>query len=236
MIKALFWKEWCEQRWKLAYGCVILMGFTLIGLRSRLTPDEFIVIFASAGGSILMALFVGMGLVATEKSEGSLAILLTLPMRPWKIFAVKMAMGALVCALPIIGCMTVSLAVAGGRELNVTRIIVTYLGGIIFSVVMLVWMVAFSIRQPSEARAGLVGIGVFMGWVFIVFLFDKMFFERPPFVLWWLVITPLGILQLAASGQLHSLSLWTMIVQAAMLILLLLWGGYRFAKERRFKV
>jgi ABC-type transport system involved in multi-copper enzyme maturation permease subunit len=236
MIKALFWKEWCEQRWKLAYGCAVLMGFALIGLRSRLTPDEFIVIFASAGGSILMALFVGMGLIAAERNEGSLGMLLALPVRPWKIFTVKMAMGALVCTVPIVGCMAVSLAVAGGREMSATRIAMSYLGGIAFSVVMLVWMVAFSIRQPNEARTGLVGIEVFVGWVFFVFLFVKVFYKRLDLVLWGLVITPLGILQFAVSGVQHSLSLWTMIVQTVMLIFLLLWGGYRFGKERRFKV
>jgi ABC-type transport system involved in multi-copper enzyme maturation permease subunit len=235
MIKALFWKEWCEQRWKLAYGCAVLMGFALIGLRSRLTPDEFIVIFASAGGSILMALFVGMGLIAAERNEGSLEMLLALPVRPWKIFAVKMAMGTLVCTLPIIGCMAVTLAVAGGREMSANRIAVAHLGGIAFSFVMLVWMVAFSIRQPNEARTGLVGIEVFVGWVFFVFLFVKVFYKRLDLVLWGLVITPLGILQFAASGIQHSLSLWTMIVQTAMLIFLLLWGGYRFGKEGRLK-
>ncbi len=235
MIKALFWKEWCEQRWKLAYGCVILVGFTLIGLRSRLTLDEFIVIFASAGGSILMALLVGMGLVATEKSEGSLEMLLALPVRPWKIFAVKMVMGALVCTVPIVGCMAVSLAVAGGREISAARIAMSYLGGIAFSVLMLVWMVAFSIRQPSEARTGLVGIEVFVGWVFFVFLFVKVFYKRLDLVLWGLVITPLGILQFAVSGgQMHNL--WTVIVQTTLLIFLLLWGGYRFGKEGRSKV
>jgi hypothetical protein len=78
-----------------------------------------------------------------------------------------------------------------------------------------------------------------MGWVFIVFLFVNMFFERPPLVLWGMVITPLGILQLAASGGSwlpYRLSLWAMIVQAAMLIFLLLWGGYRFGKEGRSKL
>jgi ABC-type transport system involved in multi-copper enzyme maturation permease subunit len=235
MIKSLFWKEWCEHRWKLAYGCVILMGFALIGLRSRLIQDDIIVTFAFAGGPILMALFVGMGLIAAERNEGSLEMLLALPVRPWKVFAVKMAMGALVCAVPIVGCMAVSLAVAGGREISATRIAVAYLGGIAFSVIMLVWMVAFSIRQPSEARAGLVGIGVFVSWVFFVFLFVAVFEKRLDLVLWGLVITPLGILQFAASGgQMHTL--WAVIVQAVMLIFLLLWGGYRFGKEGRSKV
>jgi len=232
MIKALFWKEWCEQRWKLAYGCVLLMGFVAVGLRSRLVQDDIIIIMAAGGGSVLMALLVGMGLVAAERSEGSLEMLLALPVRSWKIFAVKMAMGALVCALPIVGCMVVSLAIAGGREMSATRIIVAYLGCVAFSIVMLVWMVAFSIRQPSEARAGLVGIGVFMGWIFTILL--SMLFFKPPN--WFgLVITPLGILVITFNLMYNVLGR-LVVVQLALFVCLLLWGAYRFDKEGMSKV
>jgi ABC-type transport system involved in multi-copper enzyme maturation permease subunit len=231
MIKALFWKEWCEQRWKLAYGCVILVGFTLIGLRSRLTPDEFIVIFASAGGSILMALLVGMGLIATEKSEGSLAMLLTLPVRPWKIFAVKMTMGMLVCVGPIASCMALSLVMAAGREMSASRIIVPYLGGIAFSTVILVWMVAFSIGQPSEARAGLVGIAVFMAWLFIIFLEEV--FLRPSTYL-SLVITPFGIFD-GTLDRNYDILPKVIPVQFVMGFCLVVWAAYRFGKLGRAK-
>jgi len=232
MIKALFWKEWCEQRWKLAYGCVLLIGFVAVGLRSRLVQDDIIIIMAAGGSSVLMALLVGMGLVATERGEGSIEMLLALPVRSWKIFAVKMAMGALVCALPIVGCMVVSLAMAGGREMSTTRIVVAYLGCVAFSIVMLVWMVAFSIRQPSEARAGLVGIGVFMGWVSAILL--SMLFFKPPN--WFgLVITPLGILVLTFNWMYNVLE-WLVAVQLALFVCLLLWGAYRFGKEGMVKV
>ena len=230
MIKALFWKEWCEHRWKLAYGCVILMGFALIGLRSRLVQDDIIVIFASGGGSILMALFVGMGLVAAERSDGSLGMLLALPVRSWKIFVVKMAMGMLVCAGPIVGCMVLSLVIAAGREMSATRIIVPYLGGVTFSVVMLVWMVAFGIRQPSEARAGLVGIAVFMVWFFMIILDESA----------WLldglslVITPFGIFD-GTLDRNYEILPDVIRVQLAIGICLVVWAAYRFGKLGRVK-
>ena len=34
MTSALLWKEWYEQRWKLAFGCVLLVGYTATGLSS----------------------------------------------------------------------------------------------------------------------------------------------------------------------------------------------------------
>ena len=234
MIKSLFWKEWCEQRWKLAYGCVLLMGFVAVGLRSRIVQDEVIVVFAAAGGSVLMALLVGMGFVAAERSDGSLGMLLALPVRSWKIFAVKMAMGILVCVGPIAGCMVLSLAIAAGREMSATRIIVPCLGGVAFGIVMLVWMVAFSIRQPSEARAGLVGIAVFMVWVFIIFLSEAFF--RPPYHLsrLSLVITPFGIFDCTLDRNYEILP-DVIRVQLAIGICLVVWAAHRFGKLGRAK-
>jgi len=234
MIKSLFWKEWCEHRWKLAYGCVLLMGFVAVGLRSRIVPDAFIVICATLGGSVLMPLLVGMGFVAAERSDGSLGMLLALPVRSWKIFVVKMSMGALVCALPIVGCMVMSLAMAAGREMSANRIIAYYLGGIAFGIVMLVWMVAFGIRQPSEARAGLVGIAVFMVWVFVIFLSEV--FVRPPYHLsrLSLVITPFGIFD-GTLDRNYDILPKVIPVQLVIGFCLMMWAAYRFGKLGRAK-
>jgi hypothetical protein len=51
MMRSLIWKEWHEQRWQLAFGCVMLMSFAAIALRARLVSDEtmaFIVIAIAA--------------------------------------------------------------------------------------------------------------------------------------------------------------------------------------------
>jgi len=234
MIKSLFWKEWCEHRWKLAYGCVLLMGFVAVGLRSRIVQDEVIFVFAAVGGSILMALLVGMGLVAAERSDGSLGMLLALPVRSWKIFAVKMAMGTLVCVGPIVGCMVLSLVMAAGREMSASRIIELYLGGVAFGIVMLVWMVAFGIRQPSEARAGLVGIAVFMVWVFIIFLSEV--FVRPPYHLsrLSLVITPFGFFE-GTLDRSYDILPKVIPVQLVIGFCLMMWAAYRFGKLGRAK-
>ena len=230
MIKALFWKEWCEQRWKLAYGCVLLMGFVAVGLHSRIVQDEVIVAMASVGGAFLMPLLVGMGFVAAERSDGTLGMLLALPVRSWKIFAVKMAMGILVFVGPIAGCMALSLTMAAGREMSASRIVVPYLGGVAFSIVMLVWMVAFSIRQPSEARAGLVGIAVFMVWVFMIFLDESVWLLDGSS----LVITPFGIFDCTLDRNLDILP-DVIQVQLAMVICLLVWAAHRFGNLGRAK-
>lgn len=230
MIKSLFWKEWCEQRWKFAYGCVLLMGFVAVGLHSRIVQDEVIVVMAAVGGSVLMPLLVGMGLVAAERSDGSLGMLLALPVRSWKIFAVKMMMGTLVCVGPIVGCMLLSLAMAAGREMSASQIIVPCLGSVAFGIVMLVWMVAFSIRQPSEARAGLVGIAVFMVWVFMIILDESVWLLDGSS----LVITPFGIFDCTLDRNYEILP-DVIRVQLAIGTCLVVWAAYRFGKLGRAK-
>ncbi|UCG56431.1 MAG: ABC transporter permease [Phycisphaerales bacterium] len=233
MIKSLFWKEWRQQRWKLAYGCVLLMGSTLVGLRSRLMPDQIIVGLSVIGGSFLMPLLVGMGLVAEERQEGCLDMLLALPVPSWKIFAVKMLVGAAVCVGPILGSMIGALVTAAGREQSASAIVIPYLGGAAFGLAVLVWAVAFGVRQPSEARAGLVAIGVLVVWAFAAFAFEVFLghhFNRAS-----LEITPYGFFEATLDGDYEMLPR-LIALQLLMAACLLFWAGYRFGRLGRSRV
>ena len=72
MIRPLIWKEWQEQRWKLAFGCVLMLGYTAIGFRTRILRDIEIIISSLVLGSIFLPIFVSFGLVAAERSAGTL--------------------------------------------------------------------------------------------------------------------------------------------------------------------
>lgn len=192
--------------------------------------DQFIVLFTVLTGSVLMPLFVGMGLVAAERSERSLGALLALPVRSWKILAVKMAMGAAVCIGPILGSMLVALLIAAGREITASRIVVHYLGGVAFSLAMLVWIVGLSVSQPSEARAGLVGVAIFVGWVFIAYWFDT--FVEGPSERWALVITPFGFLEATINSS-YDLLPKVIPVQLLIGVCLLLLATWRFGRLAR---
>src|SRR5687767_3135298 len=117
MWQSLIWKEWREQRWKLGFGCVLLMGFTLVGLRTRISPDEGIIGMVTFFGALLLPVLNAMGLVAAERDEGSLQTLLRLPISPKRIFLVKTAMGAIVAAAPFLACALIAFFIAGGREM-----------------------------------------------------------------------------------------------------------------------
>src|SRR5688500_5636332 len=97
MWRSLVWKEWHEQRWRLWFGAALLGMFTLIGLRTRIMPDEQIVIFAMIVGGIFFPLMVAMGLIAPERAEGTIVRLLALRVPRCKVLVAKTFAGAIVC-------------------------------------------------------------------------------------------------------------------------------------------
>jgi ABC-type transport system involved in multi-copper enzyme maturation permease subunit len=230
MMRALFWKEWCEQRWKLAFGCVLVMGYAAVALKSRLFMDEGIVASAAVVGPMAMALLASMGLVAAERSEGSLGTLLALPVESWKIFVVKMVMGALVCTGPLLGSAVLSVVMAGGREISGSRMVSFYWAGFAFGLALFVWMVAFGISQPSEARAGLVGIAVIAVWM--AFLMACDFFLNEPLKTWSAMVVPFGFF-LALGEEQTDIGWKTVLVQIVIGCCLLSWGAYRFGRSAK---
>ena len=168
MWRSLVWKEWHEQRWRLWFGAALLGMFTLIGLRTRIMPDEQIVILTIMIGGMGLPLMVAMGLVAPERAEGTIVRLMALPVPPWKVVAAKGLIGGLVCVAPILVSAAIALLIAGDRELAWGELLGLYAMAMGTTLVMFSWLTAVAIRQPSEARAALVGIAVVVGWSLLV--------------------------------------------------------------------
>ncbi|MBN2583306.1 MAG: ABC transporter permease subunit [Planctomycetes bacterium] len=164
MWRKLIWKEWCEQRWRLAFGCVLFGGFTLIGLSTRMMEDEMVIAFGLIFGAPLMVLLTSMAPLAGEREEGTMAVLVALPLRPWKILLVKTLMAVAVCLAPLVVILAVTLAVAGDRELTFRRILEFHALSMGFSAMLLVWSLAFGARMATEARAALVTLAVAAFW------------------------------------------------------------------------
>ena len=223
MIKALFWKEWNEQRWKLVYGCTILMGFTAVGLRSRVTYDETILDLSYVIGALLLPLFVGMGLVAAERSAGNLATLLALPVRPGKVFLAKLIVGGVACIGPVVGSTLLALLMVSGRELSARQIAQLGAGASVLALEVLAGVVSFGIRQSTEARAGLIGMGVLAGWGFAMLLLPAVFGSAG----WRLLATMLPVSAIGMPADQHLLM--PLILTGC----LLAWAAYRFGNLSR---
>jgi ABC-type transport system involved in multi-copper enzyme maturation permease subunit len=163
-VRQLIWKEWHEQSWKLAFGCIVLSAFAGIGLRTRIILDQEMILWVCMPAMCLLPLLAATGLIPAERSDGTLESLAALPVSLRKIFAVKTMTGLILCAVPLLAAMAVSLAIAGGRELEARSILSLYGRSIFTAIALFIWMLALTIRLPSEARAAMVSIGILMCW------------------------------------------------------------------------
>jgi hypothetical protein len=233
MIRPLIWKEWHEQRWKLVFGSLVLMGYTAIALRSRLLPDEYMIVMMCIWGAPLLPVFVVMDLFSVEREGHTLERLLSLPVRTRQVFAVKLVVGAVVCIFPMTGSMLVSLLIAGGREMTARQIIMPYLCSMVFTQTMFIWSASIGVSQPSESRAALVSLVIFIVWGAIVVIAEHVITH--PFDRWSLVVTPFGFFEV---GLDHDYSLLPKIIPVQLLaaICLIMWGARRFSRLEKTKV
>ncbi|MBX3412328.1 MAG: hypothetical protein KF708_06380 [Pirellulales bacterium] len=110
--QSLAWKEWHEHKWRLAALTAILCGLTLYALTdSSSNRDVFGGVFAMTLMVIgPLAIFVGAGTAANERSRGTLAFLQSLPVPLWRVALHKLAFGLLTLVVPTI-CLMVVIAV-----------------------------------------------------------------------------------------------------------------------------
>jgi hypothetical protein len=166
-VRSLLWKEWHEQRWKLAFGALILAAFALVGLRARVIADDTMLEGVCFLAVLLLPVLSSTGLVPAERDEGTLETLLAMPVKPIEIFTVKTVIGALLCAVPLILAGAVSLAIAGGREISTLAIVGLYARTLAATLSLFFWMLALTVRLPSETRAGLIAMAVLIMWAIV---------------------------------------------------------------------
>jgi ABC-type transport system involved in multi-copper enzyme maturation permease subunit len=164
-MSSLLWKEWHEQRWKLAFGCIILSAFALIGLHTRVIADELLLNAVCFLGVMLLPVLAATGLIPAERSDGTFESLLALPTPPSRILAAKTIMGAVLCAGPLLAAGAISLLMAGGREMSAAAMIRLYASSIATSFALVAWMMSLTLTLPGEARAALLSMGILVFWV-----------------------------------------------------------------------
>jgi hypothetical protein len=189
-MRQLLWKEWHEQSWKLAFGCIVLASLVLIGLQARLVADETMMMWVCFLGVTLLPVLSSSGLIPAEREAGSFESLMAMPIAPWRILLAKTLMGLMMCAGPMLAAFAVSWALAGGREMHSWDIFDLYGRSALVMVLLFFWMMAFTARLPSEARAGLVAVGVFICW-----MLGTAGLGAPELPRWLVAISPLVFLQ-----------------------------------------
>lgn len=224
MWRSLFWKEWREQRWKAAFNTLVVMAFCAIGLKTRVFSDDTVLIFAWVFAAVVLPLFVSMGLVAPERSERTFGFLLSLPLRSWRFLLAKILVGMIVVILPFLGSMAVLSLVAGEREASYEKMAGANLAATWVSIQSLIWYLAFSIRQPNEARAGLMAAAAFGFWCFYALMGDLFRWQgNSP----WVMLVPWGIT--GCTFPTDPLPIWLiLLVQSLILAGLWSWAVYRY--------
>ena len=219
----LLWKEWREQSWKLAFGSILLAALALIGLRTQVTPDSAMMMAVCFLGLSMLPVLASTGLVPAERGEGCLESLLALPVAPWKILLAKTLLGVLLCAVPLLAACAGSLLVAANREVPTLGILILFGRTILTTLSLFVWMLALTIRLPSETRASLLAVGILIIWLMVGFGVTRSVYPiAPPIALAAIpfAFITFGLDRVPAFGI-------VLLVQATIALALWLWAAHR---------
>ena len=230
-MRSLLWKEWREQHWKLAFGSLILAAFAIVGLRARIVADEQLLEGLCFLAVLLLPVLSSTGLVPAEREEGTLGLLLALPVRTLSILIIKTLMGALLCAIPLVLTAAVSIAMAGGREVSTAAIIGLYARTLTATLVLFTWMLALTIAIPSETRAALIAMAVQIMWLIITIpLFLGWTRQSGPSGSW--ILDPFVFL-VGFKESAWAVRLWVaVLVQTIIALSLWLLAAWQFARPQ----
>ncbi len=167
MIRPLIWKEWREQRWKIAFGTIMLVSFAGSLVAARIISYKEVVYVTWLIGGMILALYSAMGVFAPEKSNKTIAFLSSRPIEPWKVFLCKWFFGWLNFAVPLLFCSLIAavyLLVHPQEHLLDMLIRVTCLG-LTLGTMFYSMTCCFAPRKSGEAFVGLTGLIVLFAFI-----------------------------------------------------------------------
>jgi ABC-type transport system involved in multi-copper enzyme maturation permease subunit len=224
MLKALLWKEWQEQRWRMALVCVWLLGITGIVLKTRIMPDGELLDMIGIIGGVILPIYLGMGLFALERKNGTFAHLLAQPVGRGRVLTAKVIVGLLAYVGPMAICGIMICLTVGGREVGSIEIIATVAAMTVFGVMLFSWELLAGLRCRREETYILVSAIVLACW----------FLHAGVHLGFWIsALNPSAVLG-PGSERVHVV--WPAVaVQSAILVgvMLGLWFRFRRLREGR---
>lgn len=232
MLKALLWKEWQEQRWRVALATVWLLGMTAIGLKTRIQADAAIVTLMWSPAVIILPVFLGMGLFAAERRDGTLAYLMLHPVGRGQILAAKVIAGLVACITPfLLGAVMVGLAV-GGREMSAAELAGGFATLAALAIVLFAWQLLAGLRCRREETFVVVS-AVVLGCCALhaVVVEDWKLVERLGFWTWAFNPFAIGGLDYSKPRE-----VWTVVAVQSLVLAALAFGlWFRFRRLREGK-
>ncbi len=235
MIAVLLRKELHEWWSAIALGCFTIGGFVAIGLQSRLIPDEAVLIGMVISGGLIFPLICAMPVVAAERAEGSVNLLLRLPAPAWLVLAVKTAVAVVGVIVPLLLALAIMGALAGYREVRPNIFWALFLLAGLMAVNVLMWTMCLGIRQPNEARVGLIGAAVCIGTVMTMFFIDDALSNEQMVkaIAAWTPVGLFAVLDGSRSEEFVSLLLGVAARHVVVLSLLWAYAAWRFSQPGR---
>lgn len=162
MIKPLVWKEWHEQRWKLAFGTVMLAFFTGSLIAARLTTDNENIVAVLFLGGLILSLYSAMGVFAPETTDRTKTFLSSKPIQPWKVFLCKWFFGWMNFAVPILICGLgmgmITIFKTEWPSFELKHLSKSIFAGVMFATIFYSMACCFAPRKSSEASVGFTGL------------------------------------------------------------------------------
>jgi hypothetical protein len=204
---AITWKEWLGLRWKLAALTAILVG-TILGLLvvdPTLIPSSHVTLFIAFGA--VAPIFLAMHAAAEDNSAGTLEFVrgLPVPLFQFGIIRILATLAAIIAPLMVasltvwilkiifswmpLGPRFASLADSPG---DVPDLLVITGAAVAVSASLFLWTTALAMNQPSELRAGLIGVATAIGWGVWTMLSVALWDNGPGNWIWLYGITSLG--------------------------------------------
>jgi ABC-type transport system involved in multi-copper enzyme maturation permease subunit len=229
-MRSLLWKEWHEQRWKLAFSSLLLAGFTFFGLHARVVSDAAVLIASSSLAIVLLPLLVGAVMVAPERETGTLQTLMALPANPLSILGAKTVVGLVACIVPILVTCLVALIVSAGREMLASTIVSVFATSLFTTLSLFFWMFSTTMRSPGETRSTLLALGVLIGWMMITLGLAELYRSNPSLAEGLGIIDPFYFFGISTELKLTMVP-QAIIAQTVVAGLLWFWAARQFLAE-----
>ncbi len=216
ILQSLAWKEWHEHKWKLAAIAAVLIGATSLSMLVE-ERDKLGLAFGMMFMCVIpLAVFVGLGAAANERSRNTLAFLQAQPVPLWHVGIVKLILSLLTVFVPVVLTtwsifawswifdflgIEYSKRAMGGETGGIHTgnfFVDTAIFSALLAVSLVIWTAAVGVNRKDEVSAGAIALTIILGWMVIIWVFCWFLVQAGVDLYDWgttaaLSLTPIGI-------------------------------------------